>query len=239
MYLYLFLNILIIVFPLLLSFDKKVRFYKKWKYLLGSILIVGTSFILWDIYATARGHWSFNEKYLVGLELYGLPIEEMMFFFTVPYACLFTYEALGEHARDWKVPIKKWPFVITGLALIAAGTIFWGQEYTTIVLVQAGILVFILPFIVPELISKRRFWLYTLITLGLFVAFNMLLTAIPIVTYGPQYIWGGDGLWNGRFFTIPLEDFIYNMSMLTWYLMTYHLIINFYENRRSATSEES
>ena len=79
MYLYLFLNIFIIIFPFLLSFDRKVRFFKKWKFLFGSILIVGTSFILWDIFATERGHWSFNDKYLVGLELFGLPIEEIMF----------------------------------------------------------------------------------------------------------------------------------------------------------------
>jgi len=233
MYLYLFLNILIIIFPFLLSFDKKVRFYRKWKYLLGSILIVGTSFILWDIFATARGHWSFNGRYLVGLEIFGLPIEEMMFFFTVPYACLFTYEALGEHTRDWKVPVMKWPFMITGLAMVAAGLKFWGQEYTAIVLVQAGILTFSLPMVVPELISKRRFWFYILITLGLFVIFNMVLTAIPIVTYGPEHIWGGDGVWNGRFFTIPLEDFIYNISMLTWYLVAYHLLIRCCECRRS------
>jgi hypothetical protein len=34
-------------------------------------------------------------------------------------------------------------------------------------------------------------------------------------------IWGGDGLWNGRFFTIPLEDFFYNFSMLSFYLLVY------------------
>jgi lycopene cyclase domain-containing protein len=238
MYLYLIFNILIILFPFLLSFERKIRFYKKWKYLLGSILIVGTSFIIWDIFATARGHWSFNEKYLVGMDLFGLPVEEIMFFITVPYACLFTYEVLGEHTRNWNVPVKKWPFMITGPLLVAAGTIFWRQEYTTIVLIQAGILTFSLPIIVPELISKRRFWLYTLITLGLFVVFNMVLTAIPIVTYGPDQIWGGDGLWNGRFFTIPLEDFIYNISMLTWYLVAYHLIMKCCEYRRSAANEE-
>jgi lycopene cyclase domain-containing protein len=238
MYLYLILNIVIVIFPLLLSFDKKVAFWRKWKYLIGSIMIVGTSFILWDIFATARGHWSFNEEYLVGLDLFGLPIEEIMFFFTVPYACLFTFEVLGEYTRDWKVPIKKWPYMTTGLALFAAGLIFWGQEYTTIVLVQAGILTMSLPIVVPKLISTRRFWLYILITLGLFVTFNMLLTAIPIVTYGPEHIWGGDGQWNGRFFTIPLEDFIYNISMLTWYLIAYHLIIQCWKGRRTGLSEE-
>jgi hypothetical protein len=128
--------------------------------------------------------------------------------------------------------------MILGIALVVAGLIFWGQEYTTIVLVQAGILTISLPFVVPELVSTRRFWLYIVITIGLFVVFNMVLTAIPIVTYGPEHIWGGDDLWNGRFFTIPLEDFIYNISMLTWYLMAYHLIIKCCESRRSAAKEE-
>jgi hypothetical protein len=54
-----------------------------------------------------------------------------------------------------------------------------------------------------------------------FMIFNYLLTSIPIVTYAPNAIWGGDGLWNGRFFTIPIEDFFYNFSMLSFYLLLY------------------
>ena len=56
--------------PLLLSFDKKVAFYKKWKWLFPAMLIPAFIYIVWDIYFTAKGVWSFNEKYITGIKLY-------------------------------------------------------------------------------------------------------------------------------------------------------------------------
>lgn len=238
MYIYLILNILIIIFPFLLSFDRKVRFFKSWGPFFGSFLIVGTSFILWDVYATAEGHWSFNEEYLVGLRILGLPVEEIMFFFTVPYACLFTHQSLSHYLEERKVPFRSWPYVVIGMVLFVLGVAYWGQGYTSIVLIQMGALAVILPFIAPWMLSSRVYWSYMLITFGFFVIFNMVLTAVPVVEYGPEHIWGGDGLFNGRFFTIPLEDFLYNISMLTWYLLAFLLIRRCIDQRRSASREE-
>jgi len=45
---------------------------------------------------------------------------------------------------------------------------------------------------------------------------------LTVVGYNPDAIWGGYGVWNGRFITIPYEDFFYNFSMLSFYLMVYH-----------------
>ncbi|MGA1873564.1 MAG: lycopene cyclase domain-containing protein [Thermoplasmatota archaeon] len=233
MYLYLYLNILIIFFPLVLSFDKKVRFHKRWLPFLFSFLTVGVAFILWDVYATAKGHWSFNEEYIMGVKVMGLPVEEIMFFFTVPYACLFTYESLSYYLKDWKVLYGPWPYVIAGALLILSGLAYLAQGYTTIVLVQMGLLSLLLPLLARPLVSSRIFWVYIVVTLGLFLLFNMVLTAVPVVRYGPEHIWGGDGLFNGRFFTIPLEDFFYNISMLVWYLLAYRLACVFLERHTS------
>lgn len=238
MYLYLYLNIFIILFPFLLSFDRNVRFWKKWNRFLGSFLIVGTSFILWDIYATETGHWSFNKKYLIGIDVFGIPLEECLFFFTVPYACLFTYEVIRHYLREWKVPYRPWPYYLAGIVLFILGVAYWGQEYTSIVLIETGILIFLLPIAAPWILRRRSYWTYVLITFMLFVIFNMVLTAVPVVRYGPEHIWGGDGTWNGRFVTIPLEDFIYNASMLTWYLLAYLMIGKCIDSRKKALSEE-
>ena len=48
-----------------------------------------------------------------------------------------------------------------------------------------------------------------------FVVFNYLLTSTVIVHYSPEAIWGV------RVTTIPLEDFFYNFSMLSFYLAAY------------------
>ena len=36
-------------------------------------------------------HLGFNDAHLSGLGLWGLPLEEWLFFITIPYACVFTY----------------------------------------------------------------------------------------------------------------------------------------------------
>src|SRR5882757_7145558 len=81
--------------PLLLSFDKKVAFYKKWKPLFLAMLIPAAIYIAWDIFFTSKGIWSFNEKYYVKeLKIFNLPLEEILFFFIVPYCCVFIYECI-------------------------------------------------------------------------------------------------------------------------------------------------
>jgi len=236
MYIYLVLNILIIIFPLLLSFEKRIRFWKNWRALLGSVIPVGIIFIAWDIYATEQGHWSFNEKYLIGLKLFGLPLEEIVFFITVPYACLFTYEALRYYIKEWKVPYKPWPYAMFGIILISAGFAFWHQGYTLLVLIQTGLLLLVMPLIARSILASRTFWAYLLVTMVLFIIFNMVLTAVPIVRYDPDHIWGGDGAWNGRFFTIPLEDFFYSITMLTWCLILYRKIGKAFERKEETSS---
>lgn len=95
--LYLLLDGLTLVFPLLLSFDKKVAFYKSWKFLIYGFLIVGIPFIVWDILFTEMKVWGFNADYLTGISLYNLPIEEVLFFVVVPFACTFIYACIKEY----------------------------------------------------------------------------------------------------------------------------------------------
>lgn len=79
-YTYLLINILVIFFPLVLSFDKKVHFFSKWKFIFPAILITGLVFLVWDLLFVKLDVWSFNPKYITGINLYGLPLEEMLFF---------------------------------------------------------------------------------------------------------------------------------------------------------------
>ena len=61
-----------------------------------SILITLLIFSLWDIYAVYSGHWEFNSNYITNLRLINLPIEEVLFFAVVPFACLFIWVELKE-----------------------------------------------------------------------------------------------------------------------------------------------
>jgi len=59
-----------------------------------AILIPSFVFWCWDIAATFRGHWSFNPKFVIGVTLVNLPIEEYLFFIVVGFVSVFTYEVV-------------------------------------------------------------------------------------------------------------------------------------------------
>lgn len=83
-----------IIFPLVLSFSKKLNFYGKPLRLLTAISIPAFIYIAWDILATKAGHWGFNEKYVTGIFIFNLPIEEILFFFVIPFCSLFLWESV-------------------------------------------------------------------------------------------------------------------------------------------------
>ena len=92
-YLYFLLDLGAFSMPFLFSFYPRGRFADTWYALFPAIFITGLLFIIWDIAFTKIGVWGFNPKYLLGVSFWGLPIEELLFFAVVPYACLFSYHA--------------------------------------------------------------------------------------------------------------------------------------------------
>jgi lycopene cyclase domain-containing protein len=57
-------------------------------------------FVVWDVWATARGTWSFAEEYTIGLRLPGdLVVEELAFFLIIPVCGLLTLEAVRNILR--------------------------------------------------------------------------------------------------------------------------------------------
>ena len=83
---YLYIHLFSIVPVFLLSFDEKVGFYKSWKKLFPAILLIGFIFIVWDVLFTAWNVWGFNDSYFLGVEFLGLPLEELLFFVSIPFA---------------------------------------------------------------------------------------------------------------------------------------------------------
>lgn len=81
----------------------RVGVYRRWRRLLLTLLPVVALFVLWDLYAVSRGHWSFDREQLVGIEFPGgLPVEEVAFFVVVPVAAVLTLEAVRA-VRGWRV----------------------------------------------------------------------------------------------------------------------------------------
>lgn len=93
-YQYLLLMGACLAITLPLEFVFRARVYRRPRRLLRALALPVLAFVVWDLIAIARGHWTFTERYVTGWNLPGdLPVEELTFFFVIPICALLTFEA--------------------------------------------------------------------------------------------------------------------------------------------------
>ncbi|MDQ1601222.1 MAG: hypothetical protein QOD68_2696 [Actinomycetota bacterium] len=79
-----------------------VRVYRQPRRLLLTLLPVVAVFYLWDVYAIAADHWTFDPAQTVGLVLPGgVPVEELLFFVVVPTCAVLAFEAV-RRVKGWR-----------------------------------------------------------------------------------------------------------------------------------------
>ena len=209
MNLYLLINMLVMLFPLLLSFDRRVVFYRQWGAAFKAIVPVAAVFISQDIYATASGHWSFSPIYAGTLKILGLPPGEWLFFLTVPFASIFVYACVRGYQREKTLTVTAdSALVLAGLALTGA-ILFRSRAYSCWVMLLLALAFLVLRFLQPRLLRSLNFWTAIGISYLAFALVNGVLTAVPVVSYSPAENWGL------RIGSIPLEDFFYSFSLLS------------------------
>lgn len=212
MSLYLLINIASFSIPFIYSFEKRMFFIKWWKSVFLSIGIVAIFFLIWDVWFTKIGVWGFNPIYHSNVMLYGLPLEEILFFICIPYASIFTHYAILYFFPKLKLSdsVTRY-FTIT---LIFIGVIIllfnYNKWYTLI-----NFLVFILLLcyaIVTKNKLLNKFYISFLVILIPFFIVNGLLTGSGIEQ---EIVWyNNEENLNFRLFTIPIEDVFYAFSML-------------------------
>ena len=215
---YLLINLFIILIPLLLSFENKVKFHTKFKNVFLTIIIVGIIFLTWDVLATKRGDWSFNKEFTFNINILGLPFEEILFFITVPYSILFVYESLSFYLKDREFNVSKLISLIISALFIFTAFINSDRNYTFTVLIYCGLIFLLSFFYFQKIIFSKVFLSTVIISFIPFIAVNYLLTSLPVVEYNPEAITGI------RISTIPLEDFFYSFAMITSWLVVYELL---------------
>ena len=86
----------------------KVRVLARIKRAVFAIAPVAFLFVLWDRYAISHGHWSFDEKQILGIYgPFGIPVEEYFFFLFVPIAAIMSFEAVRAVKKHWIVGDEK------------------------------------------------------------------------------------------------------------------------------------
>lgn len=211
-YLYLWINFFAFIIPFLCSFYPKANFSSKWRYVIPAILATGAIFIAWDIIFTSLGVWGFNPRYVSGVFVFGLPLEELLFFFCIPYACLFTYFALNHLVKkDYLFPHQELITSLIVIVLLIFGTYFMHRLYTgTTFLLTGGFLAVV--FLKLRVRFMGRFYFAFAVLLLPFFIVNGVLTGSwieePVVWYNE------DEMIGIRLGTIPLEDMVYALLLL-------------------------
>ena len=211
-HLYLWINLLSFVVPFAFSFYPAANFSKKWKYVLPAIAITALFFIAWDALFTHLGIWGFNPRYTIGRGILGLPVEEILFFFCIPYSCLFTYFALKHLIKkDILFPHQELISSIIIILLLVFGGYFIDRLYTGVTFLVTGL------FLSLVLLKLRmrfmgRFYLAFATLIIPFLIVNGILTGSfiqePVVWYNNEENMGI------RLGTIPLEDMVYALLMI-------------------------
>jgi lycopene cyclase domain-containing protein len=212
---YFFINLAIISVPLLLSFEKRVFFFRKWPYVFSSIFIVGSVYVFWDICASFLGHWSFNPQHVSGFKLFFLPWEEILFFVTAPFSCLFIYEVICFFHKDKPFILPRGLMQAIIFFALGSGVFFLGRDYTALSFFMVAFFLFVAMTYFSPVTGTQNFWIYLGVCYIPFSIFNGILTSLPVVSYNPYAITGL------RLGTIPVEDFFYNLAYLGLTLLVY------------------
>ena len=93
---YLLLMACCLLITLPLEFVLSARVYRRAAGLAFAVIPVVIIFSIWDIVGILRDHWSYSARFTTGWKLiFGMPVEELVFFIVVPICGLLTYEAVG------------------------------------------------------------------------------------------------------------------------------------------------
>lgn len=220
-YLYLLIDLCTVIIPLLFSFHPKINFYKEWRWFIPANIATAAIFITWDMVFTRAGVWGFNENYITGIYFYNLPIEEVLFFICIPYACVFTYYCLDRFytiQRDLKT--ENIILVSLSMLLLVTGTCFYSRRYTSSVFISLPILLIVIKYFIKKDWLCKLFIIYPVLLMPFFIV-NGILTGTGLEQ---PVVWYNDNENMGlRILTIPVEDIFYGLELIVLNIFFYKL----------------
>ena len=192
------------------------------------MIIPAILYIAWDAWFTKIGVWSFNDNYITGFKILGLPIEEILFFFIVPFCCLFIYECIKTYFP--KIKNRKTGRIILqmiAVCLVLTIPFFYDRHYTFYTFIFLALVIIIVS------ISKKTFHYFSAtyfllsyaVILIPFLIVNGLLTRIPVVIYN-----NAENL-DLRITTIPIEDIFYGMLLILLNVIFYEKLLDLQEKK--------
>jgi lycopene cyclase domain-containing protein len=216
---YLLINFFSAIVPFLFSFYPAIRFNKQFKAFFVGNLIASACFIAWDVLFTAQNVWGFNYAYTFGFKLFNLPVEEVLFFVFIPFACVFTYHCLNTFYKiTWPLWVERAAVIVLSGLLLIVGITNFDKAYTGASCISTAVLLLTMEFVLKVKWLPRFLSIYPLLLIP-FLIVNGILTGTGL---HQPVVWYNDAENLGiRVFTIPVEDFVYALEMLLLNLFFY------------------
>ncbi|SDQ65158.1 lycopene cyclase domain-containing protein [Chryseobacterium soldanellicola] len=211
---YLLIDLFTVIICFIFSFHHKIKFNRHFGAFFKASCIVGLVFIVWDAWFTKIGVWWFNDQYILGIRILKLPIEEILFFICIPFACIFTYYCLDKFFKlNWKPLPEKIFVIVSSIISLIIGIYYHEKVYTSFTFITTSLSLFILYFVLKSRWIGKASFIYLLLMPG-FLLVNGILTGTglpsPIVNYNPAEFLGI------RILTIPIEDTAYGYELILW-----------------------
>jgi lycopene cyclase domain-containing protein len=214
MFSYLLINILTIGSSLLFSFEKRIRYIQYGPKVILSTLIVGIPFLIWDYVFTKNGVWGFTSDYLLGFYIFGLPLEEIMFFFCIPFASIHIYFVYNYFSRfRFSQEAQKIIAFIIASITFTIGILNFDKNYTSINFLIFAMTLYSISF------YKRTNFLhillsYMIILIPFFIVNGALTSGFSFISESPIVWYDDTENLSFRLGSIPIEDVFYGFTLI-------------------------
>jgi lycopene cyclase domain-containing protein len=226
---YLLVNFFTVIIPVIFSFHPKLKFYKQWKAFFLSNVAVTAIFVAWDSYFTHLQVWGFNPRYVSAIYFFNLPLEEILFFICIPFACVFTYHCLNIFFNfNWKKNIETGFVIFLSSVLLITGIYQHNKLYPSATFISLSLVLLLLKFVIKIKWLPKLLSVYPLLLIPFFIV-NGILTGSglqePVVWYNDSENMGV------RLFTIPVEDIFYGFELILLNIFFYEYFVSYRQKR--------
>ena len=184
------------------SLNKRLSILSSVKYMFPAVAFSAAILIMIDLQFAKLAVWSFNPKYVLGINLLDLPVEEWLFFIVVPFLGIFIYEFVKQQYRRFEYP--NFFLLLSLVVLVLVGVTGYSSHNKT----YPFFLFFLITIYLGYTIFRNRFkahytkfYLSYIILLVPFVLIDKVLIGLPILEYNDAYFLGA------QLFSIPIENF--------------------------------
>jgi len=230
---YLALLIFSVSFPLYKSFEGKIQLYRKFKYIFPAIVLTAIPFLAWDVAFETKHIWQFNPEYTLGFNILGLLFEEWLFFFIIPFACIFIYEVMKYFFPAKTTKLIKVTARIVSLLFLIAAIFTLHLSYTFVSFILASVILLLIAQWKAVSYKLSGFLKGYFVSLLPFFLVNGVLTKMPVVLYN-----NSENL-SLRIFSIPVEDMVYLLSLLFINFTIYELMNQYGERKKAKTTSRN